>query len=564
MKRNALRIVCNPGTNQISYYFRNEKGEWLILSGSSPLSRQFYTKTTMKERHREIIEKADEIYNRKNKGLDIYYEGTSNGYDYLNGAIRHYLQGRDVVCKQRITRIAVVGKKKVGKTCLIEGIGAFQKKKYKKTQRIGYTEYFDDRNNICWCEVEGMDLGFENVERALITIKDLIKDDLSTVIYCVSGTTGRIEDIEKEFILRLKNEFPELSALTAVTMCFKDDIRDVCDEIEKIIDHMEVFPTLAKEYKACSRGRTGGQSYIVEPFGLDILCTYVFEGKKVPRQYQSATALQKISQNEDFCSGDGVKKSTEKKKSLNDKDSNMLNITAEKPRTDQRKVVSKKPIDEKTNNKDSSSEKTEIKRKSDDSKFDTRPISSCKTPIQSLEERKVVVVGKKAVGKTTLIEGIERLNGVKFARTIVDGKYCVYEDCTNQVEWYEVDGIDLGRDKIENAYAVVKHLVSQGVKSIVYCISASSGRSEDMEKDLIRRFLKEFSDIRVIVVLTMCFKADVQEVVDDVEGISDRIEVIQTLAKEYKTRVRNPKTGMPLVIDPFGLKEVSNLWRRNR
>lgn len=63
-------------------------------------------------------------------------------------------------------------------------------------------------------------------------------------------------------------------------MCFKDGVRDICDEIEKITGHMEVFPTLAKEYKAGSRSRIGGQSYIVEPFGLDVLCTYVFEGKK--------------------------------------------------------------------------------------------------------------------------------------------------------------------------------------------------------------------------------------------------------------------------------------------
>ena len=83
MKRNALRIVCNPGTNRISYYFRNELGEWMILSGNSPLTRQFYTKTTIKERSKEIIEKIDEVYNRKNKGVDIYFEGNPNGFEIL-------------------------------------------------------------------------------------------------------------------------------------------------------------------------------------------------------------------------------------------------------------------------------------------------------------------------------------------------------------------------------------------------------------------------------------------------------------------------------------------------
>ena len=54
MGRNAVRIVCNPYNNQISYYFMNEKGVWTVLSGDSPLSRQYYTNTTMKDRAKEI------------------------------------------------------------------------------------------------------------------------------------------------------------------------------------------------------------------------------------------------------------------------------------------------------------------------------------------------------------------------------------------------------------------------------------------------------------------------------------------------------------------------------
>ena len=72
MKRNMIRIVCNPYTDKISYFFRNELGEWMILSGSSPLSRQYYAKTAIKDRYIEIIKKLDEIYNRKNKGLVKY------------------------------------------------------------------------------------------------------------------------------------------------------------------------------------------------------------------------------------------------------------------------------------------------------------------------------------------------------------------------------------------------------------------------------------------------------------------------------------------------------------
>ena len=56
MGRNSLKIVCDPNNNQISYYFKNEKGVWMVLSGDSPLSRQYYTDTTMKDRAKEIAE----------------------------------------------------------------------------------------------------------------------------------------------------------------------------------------------------------------------------------------------------------------------------------------------------------------------------------------------------------------------------------------------------------------------------------------------------------------------------------------------------------------------------
>ena len=64
--RNKMRIVCNPIAKHISYYLKNEHDEWLILTGSSILSRNSYTCTTMKEKASEIAFRLDEIYNRNN------------------------------------------------------------------------------------------------------------------------------------------------------------------------------------------------------------------------------------------------------------------------------------------------------------------------------------------------------------------------------------------------------------------------------------------------------------------------------------------------------------------
>ena len=287
MKRNALRIVCNPGTNRISYYFRNELGEWMILSGNSPLTRQFYTKTTIKERSKEIIEKIDEVYNRKNKGVDIYFEGNPNGFEILCKSIKEYLPDRDIACKQRTTQIAVVGKKKSGKSFLINGIEDFQQSKFKIKERTGYTEYIDNSNNVSWCEVGGLDLNTESIESALSTIRYIQRSDLSCLVYCVSGISGRMEESEKRLLMDFKNEFPGVTVITVVTMCYKDDARDICDEIERMVDHMETFPVLAKDYKTTSRSKKNKQSLIVKSFGIDVLHTYIFEGKKVHRIYHS-------------------------------------------------------------------------------------------------------------------------------------------------------------------------------------------------------------------------------------------------------------------------------------
>lgn len=525
MKRNALRVVCNPGANRISYYFRNEIGEWMVLSDSSPLSRQFYTKTTMKERYKEIAEKIDEIYNRKNKGLDIFFEGTSENFDYLNRAITYYLPDRNIVCKQRTTKIAVVGKTAVGKSFLIKGIEEFQGHNYKKIEKTAYTEYLDEKNNICWYEIMGIDLGKGKVEEIFSIIRDLVSDDLSTVIYCISGITGRIEEIEKEFITKINHIFAGINVLTAITMCYKDDVRMVSDEIEKITDHMMVFPTLAREYRVKNRVQGGTQSFLVEPFGLEALYTYIFEGKKVPRQYQAKMVVQnEVQHNENL--------------SRQEKEADVKELSASVAASSAKERGAQK-AESRTDSKTQLQAKTEQgNRKSD------------------VRKKKVAVVGKIAVGKSTLIEGLERWKGVKFRKTSIEDAYCLYEDERNNVQWYEVKGIDLGRDRMEETYSIVKALISQGVSRVAYCISAESGRTEEIEKDLIKRLVNDFPSVKVTIVLTRCFKEEIQEVIDDVSGISNQVRIVQTLAKEYKTGVKNPKTGMSFVIEPFGLDEV--------
>ena len=59
-----------------------------------------------------------------------------------------------------------------------------------------------------------------------------------------------------------------------------------------------------------------------------------------------------------------------------------------------------------------------------------------------------------------------------------------------------------------------------------------------------------------MVVLTMCYQADMQETADEIKRFTNQVEVVPTLAKEYKTRARN-ENGASVVIEPFGLESVA-------
>ena len=276
MKRNTMKMVCNPFNNNISYYLKNELGEWDVLSGNSPLSRRYFTDTSIRERSAEILSKIDEVYNRKNKGVDILFEGSDESYEIMQKTIHKLFPDRDIRCQLRITKIAVMGKKAAGKTFLIEGLEELQGLSYSKTVEKKFIKYEDKYNHAEWYEINGIDLGRGNVEKAFETVKKLSKEGLSTVIYCISATSNRIEKIEKDLIRKIEESFAELKVMIVLTMCYKDDIQEPIDEIEKITDQVKLIPVLAKPYKTGMKDRTGNP-VVIPQFGLEDVSQFVFE-----------------------------------------------------------------------------------------------------------------------------------------------------------------------------------------------------------------------------------------------------------------------------------------------
>ena len=276
MKRNTIRVVCNPYTNKISYYLKNELGEWNVFSGNSPLSRKYYRNTSIAERSVEILRKIDEIYNRKNKGVDILFEGTLENYNLILEVIKNSFTERDITCKLGTTKIAVVGKKSVGKTFLIDGLEDLQGFKYSKTEEKDFVKYVDECNHAEWYEINGIDSGKHNVEETFKTIERLSKEGLSLVIYCILA--NRIQNSDEDFIRKIVNSFVELKIMIVLTMCYDDNTQKYVAEIKKIMDPVKIVPVLAKEYKTGLKNKSG-DSLIVPPFGLEDVSSFVFEGR---------------------------------------------------------------------------------------------------------------------------------------------------------------------------------------------------------------------------------------------------------------------------------------------
>ena len=278
MERNSIKIVCNPLNNEITYSFKDENGEWHELSGYSPLSRQFYTKRPLQDSAADVLEKLNEIYNRKNRGLDIYFVGDNSDFDFLAREIKRLFPDKDIRLISGIYRIAVLGKEGAGKSTLIKGIETQQGGYYGESVKEKYSLYSDKDNCTEWYAIKGLELGQESLcQEILQTIKELSSNGLSAVVYCISAKSSRIESIEINFINEVKRRFPDIKFLIALTQCTisEREANDFADTISKETNQCCVIPTLAEPYSI----RTKKKPYRIEPFGLDDVAKYVFEGR---------------------------------------------------------------------------------------------------------------------------------------------------------------------------------------------------------------------------------------------------------------------------------------------
>lgn len=105
MQRNSIKIVSNQEAKTISYYIKNEAGEWIHVDNSSPLSRKEYTETSIYESAEKVIEIIDEIYNTGNRGVDLEISCTNDEFIYLSSLVKEkYSDDNISATKKETTR----------------------------------------------------------------------------------------------------------------------------------------------------------------------------------------------------------------------------------------------------------------------------------------------------------------------------------------------------------------------------------------------------------------------------------------------------------------------------
>lgn len=169
--------------------------------------------------------------------------------------------------------IAVVGKTGAGKTELIKGMcNHVEINNESMRNKNGFIRYTDSETGSNWYEVAGIEIEKYSIDRTNSILSRLVKENgVNVILYCFRCRTGKIEDIERDFIVELKRDYPDLRIFAVVTECIDDDVaHEFAQKISLSTKQTKVFLVLARELR-CKSG-------YLEPFGLEELTSEIYGG----------------------------------------------------------------------------------------------------------------------------------------------------------------------------------------------------------------------------------------------------------------------------------------------
>ncbi len=159
---------------------------------------------------------------------------------------------------------------------------------------------------------------------------------------------------------------------------------------------------------------------------------------------------------------------------------------------------------------------------------------------------KIAVAGKTGSGKTTLVEELGRLNDMRLQSRVGPG-YTVFRDEMGAVEWYVLEGIEIGKENVAKTQDTLDRLALDGISVFTYCVSSS--KIESLEEDLIVHMRDTHRSVRLLVLLTQGIDMEAESYAEILSERLHGVKVMPILARDKKTRGG--------VVSAFGLKETS-------
>ena len=269
--KNKMRIVSNSESDNILYQIKSEDNKWIPVSHFSKLSRKEFTNTSIINKGEEILFEIDKTYNQGIRGVEIFFEGSEEEYNILNSIIKEKYEKKGIICNFKRTEVIVAGKVGTGKTTLINAISSYENMSMKVTKMKNYDIFENDKKSVSFYEISGINVGEGSIEQFESTTDMLTKNNVSTMIYCISN--GKIEDVEVKIIKDIKQRNPEISIAVAMSRSHGDPEEELAAErISNILGNIPVYILLAEEEKI----RSG---MVIDTFGVDKISHFIFGGK---------------------------------------------------------------------------------------------------------------------------------------------------------------------------------------------------------------------------------------------------------------------------------------------
>lgn len=265
MERNRVKIVHQQDSQRTSYFSQNEAGSWVPVPSDSILSRSSFTQGSFFEKIPDILQAISDNYNLAGRGVELVFEGPRDAMNALLACIESSFRDQNIACQMK-HMVIVAGKCSSGKTTLIEALCEFFGYQYEKSRDIGHTYYIGNAGLTVFSEVDGIDLGTENLDRAGQTIRSLGKARADSLIYCIP--TDRAEQAECELLDALHHDMPMLKIILALTCCLYDNPSPIVRRIKERIPYARICPVLARERRL--------RGIVAEPYGLDAIVDGIF------------------------------------------------------------------------------------------------------------------------------------------------------------------------------------------------------------------------------------------------------------------------------------------------